>query len=24
LLYPDGTPYRAEEIELIKLFKWQS
>jgi hypothetical protein len=23
LLYPDGTPYRDEEIELIRSFKWR-
>ena len=22
LLYPDGTPYKTEEIELIKSFRW--
>jgi hypothetical protein len=24
LLYPDGTPYKPEEIELIQSFKWQT
>jgi hypothetical protein len=24
LLYPDGTPYKPEELELIRSFKWQS